>query len=364
MAEESTKVVSVETHTFNDFKKGLIIENDPLEITAPTLDPARVKAFLENPFVKDSNFECLTLVRINGIVGGRNMNFPVLFKAKDEILEANAGSDLFVHEDFRKDNLALELVTFPIKNKLGQAIIFANFSKQGIAVYKAMRFNVFSLDKMVLVCNMRIIFEKIGMKGALLRMATSVFNIVLKPVLWFRKRLPARLSELSVKSVSTVPEWVDEVVKNDGHQFMEVHDHRWLQWCLDNKFHTDIYNEKEFFIVEFQDKPVGFFMTMKRQEKMGGSNKNVVSIVEWGIKDNSILQEFDYVRLMLNRLDAKTDVLQFYSDDNETIKISRKNGFVKRGVYNIVYRDMTKRFKEAKNQDLWRLRFGYSDSLL
>ena len=48
--------------------------------------------------------------------------------------------------------------------------------------------------------------------------------------------------------------------RNDGHKYMEVHDHKWLQWNLDYNFCGGINNHQSFYIIKRDGNPVGFFM--------------------------------------------------------------------------------------------------------
>lgn len=93
------------------------IDGDPLSVGSYAITPARYKSFLECPFVNNEEFLMLCLARVDGVVGGRLMFYPVLFKAGDVLLEANGGSPLFMHDDFRKLDLAVEIVMYPNKHK-------------------------------------------------------------------------------------------------------------------------------------------------------------------------------------------------------------------------------------------------------
>lgn len=360
--------ISIETYTYKDFKKGFEITDDPYNVGNYAKTPERLKTFIECPFVENEDFVMLCLVRANGIVCGRIMLYPVLFKAGDTVQKANGGSSLEVQESYRELDVALDIITYPIKNKISQGIIYADFSKQGIEVYKALRFNVFSMKKMMLAYNYRFFFESKGCKGAFLRIITRVSNFFIQPVirmLNFHK--PNRLKKYSIKEVSVVPSWVDDIVLNDGHKYMEIHNHVWLQWCLNNKYHNKPQNINRFFIVEMNGSPRGFFMT---KERYGGIKSRSISpmltgtIVEWGSFEENNLSEFDIVRLAIPTFSSQIDMIQFASDNESTIRQAKFRGFIHHGFHYIVYRDMTKQNRDAKNQKLWRLRFGYSDSIM
>lgn len=366
--EEDKPVVSVETYSYKDFKKGFVVDNDPYNIGEVVTNQSRRKAFVECPFVNDEDFVMLILARVDGVAAGRIMAFPTLFKAGEEILHSNGGSSLLVADEFRHLDVAIELVTNTANKKRTSAGFGADFSQDGINVNKALRRTIFTMDKMMLARNSRFVFENAGLKGGVLKMATAITNFFLRPITYLLDyRIPKKLKRYAVKEVSEVPEWVDYIVLNDGHKYMEVHNHCWLQWCRNNMFYPKPKCANHFYTVEKDGKPMGFFMTTERYDGIESRNISPMltgSVVEWGSKDEKLLSEFDLVKLALSTFPKDTDMIQFVSDDKETIKKAKCHGFIQHGVHYITFRDMTKRFNEAKDQSLWRLRFGYSDSIM
>lgn len=366
--EENKHTVIVETYSHKDFRNGFVVTNDPYNVGDVVSNPARRKAFVECPFVRDEEFVMLILARVDGVAAGRIMAFPSLFKAGDEVLPSNGGSSLLVADEFRHLDIAIELVTCSVNKKRTNAGFGADFSKDGINVNKALRRTIFTMKKMMLARNSRFIFENAGLKGGMLKIVVALTNIVIRPATYlFNYRLPKRLKQYNVKEVKEVPEWVDDIVMNDGHKYMEVHDHRWFQWCLNNMFYTHPKSCNRFFTVEKDGESVGFFMTKERYGGIAVRNISPMltgTIVEWGSKNEKILSEFDLVKLAVPTFSKSIDMIQFVSDDKDTIKKAKRHCFFQHGVHYITFRDMTKRFKEAKDQDLWRLRFGYSDSIM
>lgn len=45
---------------------------------------------------------------------------------------------------------------------------------------------------------------------------------------------------------------------NDGHKYMEAHDHRWLQWNLDFNFRGLPQDIQSFYIIKELGNPIGF----------------------------------------------------------------------------------------------------------
>jgi hypothetical protein len=366
--EENKPVITVEAYSHKDFKNGFVVANDPYNVGEVVTNQSRRKAFIECPFVIDEDFAMLILARVDGVAAGRIMAFPTLFKAGEEILHSNGGSSLLVVEKYRRYDIAIELLTHTANRNRTFAGFGADFSQDGINVNKALRRTIFTMDKMMLARNSRFVFENAGLKGGILKAATGIANVFLRPLTYLLDyRTPKRLRQYTVKEVDVVPEWVDDVVLNDGHKYMEVHDHRWLQWCRDNMFNPKPKCANHFYTVEKDGRPMGFFMTTERYEGIESRNISPMltgSVVEWGSKDEKVLSEFDLVRLAVPTFRKDIDMIQFVTDDKDTIKKAKQHCFIQHGVHYITFRDMTKRFKEAKDQRLWRLRFGYSDSIM
>lgn len=366
--DDAKHEISLEYYTFRDFKKGFLVSNDPLGIASYANIPERHMAFVECPFVTDEEFVMLTLARVDGVVAGRGMAFPTLFKAGDEIMAGSGGSSLFVAERYRDLDVAIDIRTSYPNRKRSNADISADFSKDGIGVSRALRHNIFSLKKMMLPLNAQFVLENVGFKGGILKIATILGNVVLRPMIRLLNCFGyRRLKHYNVTELTSIPEWVDDISLNDGHKYMEVHDHRWFQWCLDNMFHSKPQNKNHFYSVTKGGKPVGFFMTKERLAGIRTRNISpmlIGSMMEWGYERESGLCEFDLIKLAIQTFPKGTDLIQIASDDENTIHKTKRLGFVRHGNHFIAHKDVSKRFKEAKDQTLWRLRFGYADSVM
>lgn len=366
--EDQKHELKVEQYTCKDFKQGFIVSNDPWNIGNYANTPVRRKFFVECPFIHDEEFSMLTLVRVDGMVAGRGMSFPTLFKAGDKIYNCAGGSSLFVKEEFRQYGVAIEITTCNYNFAKIKATINADFSEDGIKVCRALRQSVFSLKKLILPRNSRFILENKGLNGTLLKITVPLANLFIRPLTkLLNYHLPKRLKCYTVTEVDNVPEWVDEISLNDGHKYMEVHNQKWFQWCLHNMFHDKPENKNHFFIVYKGDTPFGFFMTKERYISIRTRNISPMlmgTVVEWGSKDEKVLSEYDLIRLAIPTFSKKTDMIQVFSDDDNTVRLAKKHAFVHHGFHYIAFRDITKSFKEAKDQKLWRLRFGYSDSIM
>jgi hypothetical protein len=158
------------------------------------------------------------------------------------------------------------------------------------------------------------------------------------------------------------------MVLNDGHKYMEVHDHQWLQWNLDNNFKGDKEDVQSFYAVYKGGRPVGFFMTKERYRKeAGGKLKNIIlsAIVEWGIdKDCKSLCESTLYKMAFSTFSSKSDIIEIATDDDITCSKMKKWGFIKHGFAHIAFKDRKKECQDAKDIKNWRIRYGYADVIL
>ena len=359
--------VTTQEISFKQIKDGIEIERDELGIAAYALSNERKRAFLENPYIEDDNETMLVLGRVDGVVGGRVMQFPSRFKAGAETVTCQGGSSLKVAEQYRHLALGTELIMNPITKKRHDVIIYADFSEDGVNAYKALRFALFSMEKLIRVQKSRFIFQLLGIKGVFLKVLSSIFDVLFRFSLWVLDLLsPDRASEYDVRQVDVVPNWVDDIVLNDGHKYMEVHDHEWLQWNLDNMFHGHPSNKNRFYIIQKDGENLGFYMTKVRYFVRSSRNIPLLmgTVVEWGAADEGSLTESDIYKLAIKTFSGDVDIVQVVSNNHHTLKKMKKMGFVHRNNHVIAFKDMTKKYKDARDESQWRLRFGYSDSIM
>lgn len=352
------------TLSFRDIHNDMEVKNDDYGVAEYALQEPRKTAFLRNPYLTPDDNRCmLCLSLVDDVIAGRIMLFPTQFKADGEIIESSGGSSLYVESSFRSTDVGADLVFYPLDKTKYNALIYSDFSKEGLKVYRALRFVDFSMEKMILPVKLDFIFAKaLGRK--LSRIASFPFNMALN--LWRRVISNHYLStnSLIIKKLDIVPEWVDDMVLNDGHKYMEVHDHIWMQWNLDNMFHYDPENENAFYGVFSGERPVGFIFTKTRKRKKGNNPFLQGSIMEWGSYDENKLSEAQLYILALRLFKRDVDFVQVAVSNINTKKILKNLLFLGNGEHHIMYKDLTKKYKDSKNPAMWRLRYGYSDSIL
>jgi len=187
---------------------------------------------------------------------------------------------------------------------------------------------------------------------------------------WFNRSVVRKADRLArkfrIEEVSTIPEWVDGIVLRDGHKYAEYHDHEWLQWNLDHHFFDVPRSRKAFFCVYGEREPLGFYMIKERFKEAAGGLKDVLvgSLVEWGTRDGKLLSESDLLLLSLRDFSSSVDIVETATTDENVVRAVRKYGFIPHGKSNIVFKDRTKKYTDASDPDLWRVRLGCGDVIL
>lgn len=351
--------------TYKQIREGYVIEKDDAGIASYDVTKERLRTFLANPFLKDDSKCMIFLSRVDGIVRGVVTFFPTLTKVGDAYIESVGASAMQVQDEYQELALGTELVTYPFYNENNKMLVYAGFSADALPIYKAMKFGVFEMPKMMQPISTRLIFERAGLKGLLLDLATIVANCVIKPYIAIATIGSRCISKkYHVEKMDMVPDWVDNMVLNDGHKYTEVHNKEWFQWNINYCFLDGPRNKQEFYAIYKDNKPVGFYMTKDRVRTLGGLRSHSMvfrSIVEWGSYDEKKLSEYDIYRLALINRPKDVKVIQVASFDKEVTKKMKKLGFLHHGFAYMGCRDLTKQYKDSKNPDLWRIRVGYND---
>lgn len=362
MSEISEQII-----TYQNVIDGIKIDGDDYEVAAYALATPRKETFLNNPFVTDKDIPMLYLQRIDGIVGGRMMFFPSRFFSQGEVINSCGASSLEVYDNYRKTSIGAELAMFPVFNKKNRILIYADFSGEGLAACRALKFKIFTIPKYYYFFRSFSLFESIGIKGIIGRILGGITDALVSLYRHSLDILDRSPNDYILEKVRRVPVWVDDIVMRDGHKYMEVHDHIWLQWNLDNMFHYHVKNKNEFYIIKKNDENVGFFMTKTRFKGMnnkGLSSKIIGGIMEWGTKNSSGLSEYQIYKLALSTFESDVDFVVMAIQDKAIQNKMKKRFIFRRGDHSIAFKDVKKQYKDAANQEFWRLRYGYGDSIL
>ncbi len=360
--------IKLQRITVKDVLEGLIIERDDYNMYMNDFLSLRKEIFLKNPNLDDNERAAAYLVRAEGVVIGHLFPFPTRVKAGDIILKASSASDLLVIKEYEKYAAGADLVMAPVRDKKNEAVILADISAEGMDCYHAFKFIDFALPKMIQPHSTKFIFQNFGFKGLGLSIVCGISNLFLKPYIAFSMyRLRCFASKYIVVKLEEVPVWVDDMVMNDGHKYMEVHDHKWMQWCLDNSYSRSKTHKKGFYAIYEGDKPIGFFINYEKTTSIPVRNiynMRQGTLMEWGSYDEKKLSELDITKIAMTYFSKGTSLLQFASTNMDVIKLMKQYGFMHHNYHHVVFKDNTKKLNDCGDANLWRLRFGYADSLL
>mgnify|MGYP002621248972 CR=1 FL=1 len=352
--------------SYQDVKDDKPLGKDDYDRIKSCLSSERINVFFSNPFLSDLSQGMLFLQRDGEVVVGHATFFPTNLKAGDVIENCSGGSNLYVVPQYRKYELGTDILLYPITDTKREFLIYADLSETALALYRILCFQDFSLKKYLQPRKSAVVFELKGCHGVLMKAFEKPLDWLLKTYRGIYSCLNFSSWKYNVKQVRQVPEWIDDIVLNDGHKYMEVHDHHWMQWCLDNMFLQKEGHKNSFFVIERGGEPFGFFFTKNRihhLEKYHVSPKKFCSIMEWGSKDESVLGESEIYDLCMKTIDNDVDIVELATNDVKTEKKLKRQLFIQRGEHHVVFKDIHNKYKEAKDQTLWRIRFGYSDSI-
>lgn len=347
--------------TYKELREGSFdLPDDKYGIGAYVLTPSRVKSILECPFVKDDDTIVIYFVLVDGVIAGRETYFASRLKIDNEVVETEAASAFEVEKSFRNLAIGADIVmaTFT-RSKL---FVGAGVSSMALPLDRKLKFHVLEFPRFVFFKNPGIVLKSmhLGFLSGIVDFPVRIFNRLIY------KKAKRLAGKYVITKVDVIPEWVDDIILNDGHKYAEYHTHDWLQWNLDNKFMDLPKNNQSFYCVYSNEEPIGFYMIKERFRQKTGPLVNAVigSLVEWGTKDEEKLNERDILLLSILSFSPDVDVVETATACSKTASVIRKIGFMPHGKSNIVFKDRTKKYKDASEIDLWRVRMGYGDVIL
>ena len=148
---------------------------------------------------------------------------------------------------------------------------------------------------------------------------------------------------------------------------MELHDRSWLQWNLDYNLMGHMRDKQSFYAIYVKKgKPQGFFMTKERFEERAGRYQNIIrgTIVEWATIDANLLSEADIILMAMSTFSPDTFHIATVTSDKNTEKRLKLLGFIRHGNFQMSFKDKKEQFKDASDQNLWRLRYGCCNTII
>lgn len=315
-----------------------------------------------NPFLNSLDMLLLIMYDLGKVPIARCYYFPTMMKAGEKVLFVQSASALYVQEEYRHLAIGADIISYSTFSEEFGLKLFAGISEMALPIYKKLKYVIFSLKRYMIRRSFCGYLIQKGIKGGLGRYIAKTVGYVNGIRLRVYGNQKKLLSRYVVQRMIVVPTWVDDIVLNDGHKYMEFHDHLWMQWNLSGSFQKGDRNLQFFWGIYEDNNPVGFFMT---KERAINESSNIItgSIVEWGAKDESVLSESDIYELALSTFNKDVYIVDFATNDVKTIQRMKRLGFILAGEEHILFKDNTGKYKDANDAGLWRLRYGYADTI-
>ena len=295
---------------------------------------------------------------------GRCYYFPTQLKLCDKIVLVQSGSAVYVQEAYRHQAVGAEMFTFSTFSEDYEQRLYAGISPMALPIFRKLRYNVFSMQRLFLRKNYSPYLLRKVKFGKLVSLLSPIINYFATLPLHLYGKTHKMNKKFIVELCDRVPQWVDGMVLNDGHKFMEIHNHKWMQWQLQGAFRSEQNNKQQFYAIYKKDRqPIGFFLT--KQRILDKKNKFFLgSIVEWGSNDEMILSESNIYELALNTFSKDVYMIDIATDTYETISRMKILGFVDGGKEHIIYKNnIDTIYNDIQDQKMWRLRYGYADTV-
>jgi GNAT superfamily N-acetyltransferase len=346
------------------YKNVYIPQDDKLTVTS------HVTSFFRNALIAcpcnndDSKTFMHLYVDEEGKEIGRTIRFGTRIKAGDRVYGAESGCGFEVIEEYRNEGIGADLIMITLQNDEYDFLLGAGLSLKAYPLHRKLKYHLFEVPQYYKVKHARYVFRSLGLRSWWLLgwFFVQKFKDIPNWVKWNKLK-----KKFVIKKETIIPEWVSEMVENDGHQFMEVHDSAWFQWNLDyNTYGFDQDIQSFYSVLDRNNKPLGFFMTKERLIQKSGPDKGLIrgTVVEWESCDKNVLSEADINLLAIHTFTNNVDVIFTLACESDTAHQLKRMGFRERASFKVSVKDKKKQVENIGDQSLWRLRYGYTNMII
>lgn len=342
---------------------------DPHHIMS-SMNTGRKNAILNNPSGCDDTDVCQILALDGDVVVGVTNPFLGRLLINGDIVPVQNGSNLFSHEDYRKVNVGGELFLKSTKLHPSGNNLRAGISQMALPLYHAMKYSVFEFPRVIYLKKSRSVVQ------AFLRSEgwwAKPIVWVADSCLWLHRQMIKLHNVLcygsyTVEEIKECPDEVEQIVLQDEHPYMELHDKDWFNWNLNYSFSEDEKTKCKLYVVKRKRIVEAFFLTKQEffKQASGRGFKNVYlgSIMEWGIAKQSNIREKGLVLLALNQFGSNIDGVQYATNDECVLRQLVRWLFVRIGTANIAIRLRGVKDVAIKDINNWRIRLAASDTVI
>lgn len=368
MSQYSYKRITYKELKDGTYKDAYIPQDDKLSVTTHLTSSFR-DAMIACPCNNDDSKTFMHLfVDEEGKEIGRTIRFGTRIKAGDKVYGADSGCGFEVREEYRNEGIGADLIIISMQNNEYDFSLGAGLTLMAYPLHRKLKYILFEVPQYFKVINSRFEIKPKPSESKLLSLKRSIANIQLKC-----KDIPNHINcnklkkKFVIKKETIVPEWVSEMVANDGHRFMEVHDRAWFQWNLDyNTYGYDEDMQSFYSIFDRDNNPIGFFMTKERIIKKPGRNYGFMigTVVEWESINKSAMSEADINLLAMHSFSKRIDAIFTLACEPGTASQLMQMGFKERASYKAGVKDKKKQIDNIGDQKLWRLRYGMTNMII
>lgn len=328
--------------------------------------PCKLKAYRENPYLKNLDQSCQLIGVKNGKVIGRRNSFPSRIVADGVVYETRISGSVYVDPAARSSLYAISLLNQALKLPNGDLNINCMLSVQNQKFYRLYGASLFSLVEFDAGGRWNRYYKPGNPPGwkkyaaKILNFAVTVTNKFFDRGRW--RGLPNwDVRKIDISDEASIRE-ACELIGADKHRYREEITPEWIKWTLANDFLAAA-NRGIMYCVYDGGELVGFALARYAPKE------RKCKIYEWQLSAKYIVREAELLSIV-----AKT-VCQFASrvqimvgaDSSETI-LKLKSRFPQLGcnyvVVTIAEESKFNRFEGIKESKSWRIRPGMGDAAL
>lgn len=350
------------------YKNVYIPQDDKLSVTSHLTSSFR-EAMMACPCNNDDSKTFMHLyVDEEGKEVGRTIRFGTRIKAGDDVYEAGSGCGFEVIEEYRKDGIGADLIMITLQNNEYDFLLGAGLTQMACSLHRKLKYHLFEVPQYFKVLTFKYVLRHYGMKGKVWDLIAGLGDCVIKLLNIPNKIRINRINKrFIIKKETIIPEWVSEMVANDGHRFMEVHDRAWFQWNLDyNTYGFDKDIQSFYSVLDRNNNPIGFFMTKERLIQKSGPDQGMIrgTVVEWESRDKTVLSEADINLLAIQTFSHNVDAIFTLACESDSANQLKRMGYRERPSFKVSIKDKKKQLENIGDQNQWRLRYGMTHMII
>lgn len=328
--------------------------------------PCKLKAYRENPYLKDLDQPCQLIGVKDGKVIGRRNSFPSRIVADGVVYDTRISGSVYVDPTARSSLYAISLLNQALKFPNGDLNINCMLSVQNQKFYRLYGASLFPLVEFDAGGRWNRYYKSGNPPGwkkwaaRVLNAMVSIANYMLDYGRW--RGLPDwEVREIDISDEASIKNACN-LINADKHRYREEITPEWIKWTLTNDFLSEN-NRGAMYCVYEGDNIVGFALTR------GRAKENTSKIYEWQLSVGYEKREAEFLSLVAKRLCRYGSRIAIWigEDSEETIaELKKRFPSVGRNYVVVTIADGSRfgNFDGIRDSKNWRLRPGMGDAAL